>query len=299
MKARIVNVIIFFCVFLCLRIAAQEEPSSSAEQSALERVEQEREESQARAENGGRRSTVSVPVRRRSTLGTADPIFRNGVPYYDEWTIRAGAQLLRLPAYPGWQGVKPSSEFYQLNANAGEPGYHLASVLTNARYVRETRSRYVNFFSLIWVPQEHAFTVMTSATFDSFAQTLHERLVSERADSVTREAFLDFENYLSFKMGEDESVEEFVDGYLIRSIYESDMVTYFANSEFVFQTRKTEIRQPMIMTITYALVDGKLLRIDIKRLFTSDEDMTRILGFTRQFVDDMRAVNALGGRKFR
>lgn len=270
--------------------------SSSSSEAALERVNSE-VTSGGGARDETPRSAAGIRVRRRSTLGTADPIYRNGVPYYDEWTIRAGAQRLRLPAYAGWQGVNPSSEFYELQANSGKEGHHLAAALIDQRFVRASRSKYVNSLALVWVPQTHAFQDMTQASFDEYKGKLKEEIVERRKQLVKREDFLDFEDYIAFKFGEDEKVDEFVDGFMVRAAETESLVTYFATSEFLYQAARTEIRQPMIMTVTYALVQGKLLRFDFKRLFTSDEDVLSLIAFSQQFVADMRTLNGLSDYK--
>lgn len=232
-------------------------------------------------------------------LGSVDPVYRNGVAYFDEWTMRAGAQRLRVPAYEGWQAVKPASRFHAEQARRGVPGEHLALAITNSAYVRATRSKYVNFFGLLWVPQMHAFTQMTGASFADFKAEVRERIVALRQETVQRDDFLDFQDYLDFKLGYDERVDASIDGYLFRAEETEDMVMYFATSEFIYQTERTEIRQPMILTITYALVHGKLLRFDFKRLFTADEEAVQLIAFSRRFVEDMRAVNDLSENKRR
>ncbi|MBC2606533.1 hypothetical protein [Pelagicoccus albus] len=272
-----------------------DEAMSGAAEAALARVAQD-------AEKRGvdKRSPASTSqVRRKARVGTSDPIYRHGIPYYDEWTIRAGALKLRVPAYPGWEAVKAGTEFYYSQASNGKPGEHLALPIMNSDFVRGTRSKYVNNFGLVWVPQEHAFTSMTPERFAVVKDTLKSQLVEDRKMRVEREDFWEFEDYLAFKKGNDESVEESLNGYWFRANEEEDIITYFAISEFVFQTPREELRQPMIETMSYALVRGKLLRIDFKRLFLSDEDVSQLLNFTRTFIQDMRAVNGISERKIR
>ncbi len=232
-------------------------------------------------------------------MGAIDPIYRHGIAYFDEWTIRAGALKLRVPAYFGWEGVKPSSDFYQAQAQTGLPGELLVLPMTNRDFVRSTRSKYVNNFGLIWVPQEYAFTSMTAESFEPVKEAVKQRIVNERRARIDRDDFWEFDDYIAFKKGQDEQVDEFQNGYWFRAIDEPDMVTYLAISEFVFQTNREEIRQPMIQTMSYALVRGKLLRFDFKKLYMSDEDAVQLLNFTRQFVTDMRVVNGLSERKVR
>lgn len=246
-----------------------------------------------------RAQVQALRVRRRSAIGTEDPKYRNGVAYYDEWTIRAGALKLRVPAYYGWEGVSETSDFYRSQAHAGVPGEHLALPIANQDFVRSSRSKYVNNFGLIWVPQEHAFSSLAPANFALIKEKLKADIVAERELRLARDDFWEYADYVAFKKGQDDRVEEFLDGYWMRAIDEPELVTYFATSSFVFQTYREEIRQPMIMTMTYALVHGKLLRFDFKRLHLSDEDAVQLIAFSRRFVEDMRRVNGLGERKIR
>ncbi len=273
----------------------QEDPMAEAAEAALARVAQDAEKRgvNERSQNQGAR------LRRRSALRAIDPIYRHGIAYFDEWTIRAGALKLRVPAYHGWEGIKASSDFYRAQAQMGVPGELLVLPITNRDFVRSTRSKYVNNFGLIWVPQEYAFTSMTEEAFAPVKELVKERIVAERRKSLDREDFWEFDDYIAFKKGNDERVKEFQNGYWFRAIDEPDMVTYIAVSEFVFQTNREEIRQPMIETMTYALVRGKLLRFDFKKLHLSDEDAAQLISFTRQFVEDMRVVNGLSERKLR
>ncbi len=268
---------------------------AAATEAALARVAQDAEK---RGVND-RVQTQGVRLRRRSSMGAIDPIYRNGIAYFDEWTIRAGALKLRVPAYFGWDAVKPSSDFYQIQARSGVPGELLVLPLTNRDFVKATRSKYVNNFGLIWVPQEYAFTSMTAESFEPVKEAVKERIVEERRERLDREDFLEFDDYIAFKKGQDEKVAEFQNGYWFRAIDEPEMVTYFAISEFVFQSSREEIRQPMIQTMTYALVRGKLLRFDFKKLYLTDEDAVQLLTFTRRFVADMRDVNGMSERKVR
>lgn len=277
---------------------AQDENSDLMEASAeaaLARVAQD-------AEQRGVNERVQVPamrVRRRATIGTEDPKYRNGVTYYDEWTIRAGALKLRVPAYYGWEGVSENSDFYRSQAHGGVPGEHLALPITNQDFIRASRSKYINNFGLIWVPQEYAFSSLAPTNFTTIKDKLKADIVAERELRLDRDDFWEYGDYIAFKKGQDDSVNEFLDGYWMRAIDEPELVTYFATSSFVFQTTREEIRQPMIMTMTYALVHGKLLRFDFKRLYLSDEDSVQLIEFTRRFVEDMRRLNDLGGRKIR
>lgn len=246
---------------------------------------------------GKQDAVVSVPVRRYSKYRSIDPISRNGVPYHEDWTIQSGALFLRLPALEGWEAVRPSSDYYRLQSLSGEPGNHLASVLTSERFRRSSGSKFPNFYALIWVPQEYAFAQLSDATFSEFKQGVHSELVEQRQAALEREAFKEFDNYQNFRMGDDEKLTEGIDGYLVRVEDREDLVTYFATSEFIFQTKKTELRQPMIMTITYALVRGKLIRFDFRRLYTQDEDTVQLIAFAHEYIASMRQLNGVGERK--
>ena len=267
----------------------------AAAEAALARVE-------ADAEKRGvseRRGSSGMRVRGRSQVGTAGLIYRSGVPYYDEWTFRAGAMKLRVPAYLGWQAIKPSSDFYREQAKTGRPGELLALPIMFSDFVRATRSKYVNYFGLLWVPQEYAFKSLVDANFEVFKEDLQSEIVADRKRLVERDDFWDFDDYLAFKKGRDEDLDESLQGYWLKALDQPDLVTYFATSEFVYESRRGVVRQPMIQTKTYALVRGKLLRFDFKRLYLSNEDAVELIKFTQNFVEDMRAVNGLSERKVR
>lgn len=291
------GVIVSMAVWLPVSWGQDEEGDrlAAASRAALERVARDVEKRGVNERAG----TKGARLRRRSAMGAIDPIYRHGVAYFDEWTIRAGALKLRVPAYLGWEGVKPSSDFYLAQAKSGAPGELLALPITNREFIRATRSKYVNNFGLIWVPQQYAFTSMTESSFKPVKEEVKQRIVAARRESIERDDFWEFDDYIAFKKGNDERVQEFQNGYWFRAIDQADMVTYFATSEFVFQTRREEVRQPMIQTMTYALVRGKLLRFDFKKLYLTDEDAIQLISFTRQFVSDMRAVNGLSERKIR
>lgn len=278
-------------------LRSQEEDSvlEDAAEAALARVEADAQQRGVRE----RRTDSGMKVRMRSKMGTEDPIFRSGVAYFDEWTVQAGAMKLRVPAYRGWEAIKPSSDFYLAQAKTGRPGELLVLPIMFSDFVRATRSKFVNHFGLVWVPQETAFSSLVESNFERFKSDLQTEIVADRKRRIDREDFWEFDDYLAFKKGRDEDLEESLDGYWLKALDQPDLITYFATSEFVFQSRRGELRQPMIQTMTYALVRGKLLRFDFKRLHLSDEDAVELIAFTQRFVEDMRVVNGLSERKIR
>ena len=250
-------------------------------------------------EFGERRAESGMKVRGRFKVGTEDPIYRSGVAYFNEWTIKAGAMKLRVPAYYGWQAVKPTSDFYLAQSKTGRPGELLVLPIMFSDFVRSTRSKYVNYFGLLWVPQEFGFKSLEESNFLDFKEDLQSKMVADRKRRVDRDDFWEFEDYIAFKRGNDQDLEESLHGYWLKALDESDLVTYFATSEFVFESKRGVMRQPMIQTMTYALVRGKLLRFDFKRLHLTDEDPVELIKFTQSFVEDMRTVNGLSERKIR
>lgn len=267
-------------------------PDSAAQ--ALERVKQEAEKVKER-ERSEPQGPVNFGIPVRSARGTlnGDALKRNGIDYIEDWTIRAGVTRLRLPAREGWESVNPNAAFFQQLANSGVPGEFLASVLINRSYLVASRSKYVNFFMEIRVPQEFAFTLMTPDSFAAFKEEVQENTVKTRKRFLKRDDFLDFDDYMNFKFGHDEKVDEFVDGFMVRALDEPDMVIYFATSEFIYSGPKGDTIEPMITTVCYALVNDKLLRIDVKRVFAGEEDIPILLAATKAFVQDMRRLNGL------
>ncbi len=270
-----------------------DESASAIAAEALERVRQEAAEREASAAVPEKSKSASVRRNDYVEVDEQGPVIRNGVAYFEDLTIRVGARRLRLPAYGGWEAVRPDSKFFALQVEAHPPEHQLVSVLVNRVFAKQTDSKFVNHLILVSVPQEQAFLEMTLGSFAAFKEKVQKRVVDQRKLLVKREDFRDFEDYLNFKFGQDEKVEEFVDGFMVRAEDRPDLVVYFATSEFLFKNSRTEIRQPMISTLTFALVHGKLLRIDTKRIFISDEDVVRLISDSIQFVRDMRSLNDL------
>lgn len=278
----------------------QDVADSSAAGAALDRARAEaasKGESSAVARLRSRdRSVVSRVRYGRGNEG--DPIFRNGVPYYEGWKVQAGVTLLKLPAYPYWESVKAGTDFFRVQSAVGVKGDHLEFAMLDRGFMRAVRTRYVSNFTLVWVPQEHAFKQMTLATFSNFKEKLQAEAVAERKLKVKRSDFEDFEDYLNFKFGHDEKVASFVDGFMIRALEAENLVMYFATSEFIFEGKRgRKVVDPMIMTVTYALVNSKLIRVDMKRLFQDAEDVAVLVAFSEQYVNDMRRLNALSTAK--
>ena len=242
--------------------------------------------------------TIPTRIRLRSR-GPIEPLRKNGVPYYEEWTLRAGASKLKIPAYQGWVATNANSQFFKLHQSRALVGDQLVAAILSRDFIKAMKTKYISFFKLIWVPQEYAFTLMTPETFAEFKEEIQEEVVAQRKELVKREDFVDFEDYLNFKFGHDEKVEDLVDGFLIRVLDDKDMVVYFVFSEFRFEGEKDRYVEPMIATITYALVHQKLLRIDIKRLFIDEDDVPSLVDYSARFVEDMRRLNALSQNKRR
>ena len=236
-----------------------------------------------------RPAVVSKARLGRNDIGT--PIYRNEVPYYPGWTIRAGVMRLKLPANRHWRLVDPSSDFYRSQADTGATGDYLAAVLYSRGFMQLAKTKYVSYFSLIWIPRQYAFKEMDRVSFAVFKVVLQEESVAERKLKVDRLNFSNFEDYLNFKFGRDEEVSCFVDGFMIRAVEEDDLVMYFATSEFLYKGPRAEVVEPLILTVTYALVHGKLIRVDTKRLYRTREDISSLVTSSQIFIQDMRHLN--------
>ncbi len=304
MEKNVVQPLVFCLLLCCVALVGGEPaegespereivmPSSSA--AALERVQTEAEELKSRrGPEPATTATQGSAVRTARNLVEGNVLSRNGVAYYEEWTIRAGVARLRLPARPGWGSVNANTPFFEQLANGGSPGEHLTTVLVNRDFVAASRSKYVNYFMQVWVPQEYAFKLMTLGSFAAFKSNLQAEAVAQREKLVRREEFATFEDYLNFKFGRDEAVESFVDGFMVRAVDEPDLVIYFAASEFRFGGGSVDWVDPMILTVCYALVNEKLIRIDTKRMYGSEEDIPVLLAETKAFVLAMRQLNDL------
>jgi len=289
------SVLIAVSLTLCVPLLAEpDQLENASSDAALERVKTEI------AERNAQRSTTRIPEIDSSTVPRArfgrseeeNPVYRNGVPYYDEWTIRVGATRLRVPGYDSWRSIRSSSDFFDPQANAGLLGDRLAFAMFDKGFVDAVKTKFVSFFTLIWVPDGFAFKRMTSNRFHAYKEALQEEVVAVRRQLVNREDFEDFDDYRNFKFGRDEQVEDFIDGYMIRAVDSNDLVMYFATSEFIYKGNRAKEVAPMIVTVTYALVENKLVRIDMKRLFTGKEDVSSLIEYSQNFVDAMRRLNA-------
>ncbi len=273
-----------------------EMPASSDQ--ALERMKEEvAEQKKKRPPEPRGPVSFGVPVRSASSRESGDALRRNGVEFVEDWTIRAGVTRLRIPARNGWIAVSPNSAFFSQQVEAGTPGEHLALLLVNKAYVTASKSKYVNFYSEIRVPQEYAFKLMTPASFAPFKAGIQEAAVETRMRLIQRDDFEDFDDYLNFKFGRDEAVDSFVDGFMVRAIDEPDLVIYFATSEFVYDGPREDTVEPMMVTVCYALVNEKLIRYDTRRVFSGQDDIAVMLAETKAFISDMRRLNDLQERK--
>ena len=88
-----------------------------------------------------------------------------------------------------------------------------------------------------------------------------------------------------------------LDDFMIRAIDQADLVTYFVTTNMILKSRRSETVEPMIVTVSYALVEEKLIRFDMKRVYRGAEDVNQLLEFAQVFVRDMRRLNALSASR--
>jgi len=226
-------------------------------------------------------------------------LYRENTPYIRDWSYRSGVLELNVPAYDGWLNVTKKKDLYLSFSAQGVPGQTLSGVYVNNRYIRSIQSRYINFYVLNWVPERYAYKRFTSETFAPIKERLQEELVALRETTVEREDFRNFEDYLNFKFGKDEEVEEFVDGRMIKAVEGGDFLTYFLTSEFLIEDEQSMLIEPMVGTTTFGLVRGKLIRFDVRMAYKSRDDVARVLEFTQDYFDDMKRVNGIEKKKRR
>lgn len=241
----------------------------------------------------GERVPLEVFETVESELAERDVVFSDGIPYRRKWTMEAGVTQLDIPAYDGWVQASPDSDLFANFASQSREGNRLASVLVNQRFVEATASPYVNWFVLVQVPQQYAFARFNARSFAVRKQAIRERAEEFRQAYVEREDFETFSDYINYKRGRDELVENYVDGYMLEASEGGDRLVYFYTSEFTRRGDPTQ-RDPLVGTTSYAVVRGKLLRIEVRKLMTSFDDIPQIVSFTEGFIEDLRRINEPG-----
>ncbi len=231
--------------------------------------------------------------------GDTDIFMKGGVVYRKSWAFRTGVTQLYPPLYDGWKNGKDVKGLYEDYADEGEPGYTLSSITYNDRFYQQTGAEFVNFFSLVWVPEAYAFSVFTNRSFETFKDTLRQRIIDARKQYADRDRFETFQDYIAFKFGRDDEMENFVDRYWIEANEGSGHLTYFYTSEFSgIKGKKNEaFTRPLIATATYMIVRNKLLRMDVVKEYDGQDEISILLEFTDKIRRDMIAVNLPGESK--
>jgi hypothetical protein len=221
---------------------------------------------------------------------------KGGVGYRKSWEFRSGVTKLYPPYYDGWEDGREMKGLYEDYAGKGEPGYTLSRIIYNDRFLQQTGSEFVNFFSLFWVPEAYAFSLFTPRSFEKVKNTIRERIIEARKEYAEREKFDSFEDYIAFKFGNDFEMEGFVDGYWIEANDGPEHLTYFYTSEFVGYRRKKKeaYKTPLIATATYMIVRNKMVKMDVVREYVGRDDIPVLLEFTSKLHADMNVVNRYG-----
>lgn len=249
--------------------------------------------------NSNRRVRVSElsneeRVRYQRQMGDVDLYSKDGVAFRKTWGFKSGVTELYPPFYDGWVDGKRVKGLYEEFVQDGEPGYTLASVSFNQPFYQATGKEFINFFALVWVPEQFAFTLFQTSNFEALKEGVRDRIVEARKQYANRDQFDSFEDYVAFKFGRDEDMENFVDGYWIEANEGPEHLTYFYTSEFLVERRKQAFKRPLIATTTYLIVRNKLLKIEIAKEYSIPEDIAQLLEFTNGFREDMKVVNRYG-----
>lgn len=221
---------------------------------------------------------------------------KGGVGYRKSWEFRSGVTKLYPPYYDGWEDGRELKGLYEDYAWKGDPGYTLSRIIYNDRFLQQTGSEFVNFFSLFWIPEAYAFSLFTPRSFEKVKNTIRERIIGARKEYAEREKFDSFEDYIAFKFGNDFEMKGFVDGYWIEANDGPEHLTYFYTSEFVgYRRRKKEAYEtPLIATATYMIVRNKMVKMDVVREYVGRDDIPILLEFTSKLHADMKVVNRYG-----
>ena len=259
----------------------------------------------SQAESGGQEEDPDKPKKQerqkkseprkaiRIPLEGDDRFTKNGVEYRKQWGFKAGVTRLYPPLYSGWDNGTKVKGLYEEYAAKGEAGYTLSSIFYNQRYFKETGSEFVNNFVLLWVPERYAFSVFNENNFEAFKNSIKENIIDARKEYADREKFESFDDYIAFKFGRDEEMEDFVDGYWIVADENDYRLTYFYTSEFVGSDNrdKQAFKRPLIATTSYMLVRNKVLKMDIVKEFDGRDDIPILLQFTANLHRDLELVN--------
>ena len=275
-----------------------EEQESEGKEAAADEAKKEEKKKKERPESLSIDELTPRELRNLERMMTnqGHVLYRGDTPYIRDWSFRSGVVEINVPAYDGWVNVTKKKDLYLDFAGQGVLGQTLSGVYVNTRYIRATNSNYINFYALAWVPERFAYKRFTPEKFAPIKEKLHGELVAVRRETTEREDFRSFDDYLNFKFGKDEELEEFVDGRMIKATEGDDFVTYFFTSEFLIRDEKSPMTEPMLGTTTFGLARGKLIRFDIRMAYRSRDDVSRILEFTRQYFDDLQRVNSTDKR---
>lgn len=229
----------------------------------------------------------------RIPLEGDDRFTKNGVEYRKRWGFRAGAARLYPPLYSGWESGMEVKGLYEEYVAKGEAGYTLSSLFYNERYFRDTGSEFVNNFVLLWVPERYAFSLFDESAFEAFKNSIKESIIEARKEYADREKFESFDDYIAFKFGRDEEMEDFVDGYWIVADENDYRLTYFFTSEFIGTEKRSKqaFKRPLIATTSYMLVRNKVLKMDVVKEFDGRDDIQILLQFTANLHRDLELIN--------
>lgn len=263
---------------------SDQKAENSNQPADVEALETEKENSKTKQ---APKKAIRIP------LEGDDRFTKNGVEYRKQWGFKAGVARLYPPFYSGWENGMEVKGLYEEYAAKGEVGYTLSSIFYNQRYFKNTGSEFVNNFVLLWVPERYAFSVVDEGAFEAFKNSIKENIIEARKQYADRDKFESFDDYIAFKFGRDEEMEDFVDGYWIVADENDYRLTYFYTSEFIGTEKRSKqaFKRPLIATTSYMLVRNKVLKMDIVKEFDGRDDIPILLQFTANLHRDLELVN--------
>ncbi len=218
---------------------------------------------------------------------------RDGTAFRDEWSFKSGVTNLNTPYYDGWVNLIRQKGAFEDFSEGTDPNDLLVGILVNRNYVEATDSDYINFYSLVWVPQDFAYSLFSQRNFDAYKTALREQMVVQRKVIANRDDFETFEDYVRFKFGRDEEMESFADGYMIEASESDDHLTYFFTFEATRQGKKDQVVASMVGTLSHFLVRDKLIKLETRMEYNSIDDVSRVLEFSDRFRQDFVKVNSI------
>lgn len=228
----------------------------------------------------------------QSQLVGRDIYERDGIFFHKEWSFKVGVTQLNVPAAKGWANAlqfKDADKDYKKFLKLGD---RLEGAFVPADSIRTRRlENFGDFIIIVSVPSSYEYAKYNQSSFEKLKETLKEELAEERKDLAEREHFENFDDYVRYRYGDDEDLDTFVDGYRILAVEDDNSISYYFNTHLRVADRKSTLLKNQSVTTSIILVRGKLIKVDIRMTIYDGDTYSRLISFTRQYIDWMGLVN--------